>query len=238
MMRDVIRKNRELKRNFLAVAAVICIVGLVVALIGCSYFGKNEDNVVLIRVGSNVTTVGDFKRAFEITKTAYPHNVLQEGNAYKEAQIRLLNQITEEMIILERAEELGIKISKAELEKAVSKIKEDYPKNVFEEMLLENAVSFESWKERLRTRLVIQKAIVDEVESKIEITPGDLSEYYKNRRKKEDSDANFEGIENEELIVKELRRKKAEEKYQKWMKELQEKYTIKINDEAWEKINT
>lgn len=226
------------KRFFLVGTAIICMFSSAFGLSGCSYFGQNEDDIVLIRVGNRVTTVGDFKQTFEITKTAYPHNILQEGTAYKEAQLRLLNQLTEEMIVLERAEELGIKISNTVLEKAVSKIKEDYPNDVFEEMLLENAVSYESWKERLRIRLVIQKTIEDEVESKIEITPDDISNYYKEKRKKEKSLANTEGIEGEkeEVIVNELRREKAEKEYQKWIKKFQEKYTIEINNEAWEKI--
>ncbi|MCJ7772627.1 MAG: SurA N-terminal domain-containing protein [Desulfobacterales bacterium] len=222
----------------MAGTAIICMFSSAFGLFGCSYFGQNEDDIVLIRVGNRVTTVGDFKGTFEITKTAYPHNILQEGTAYKEAQLRLLNQLTEEMIVLERAEELGIKISNTELEKAVSKIKEDYPNDVFEELLLENAVSYESWKERLRIRLVIQKTIENEVESKIEITPDDISNYYKEKREKEKSLANMEGIESEkeEVIVNELRREKAEKEYQKWIKKFQKKYTIEINNEAWEKI--
>jgi hypothetical protein len=140
------------------------------------------------------------------------------------------------MIVLERAEELGLKISNTELEKAVSKIKEDYPEGVFEEMFLENAVSYESWKERLKIRLLIQKTIDDEVESKIEITPDDVSNYYKEKREKEKASADIEGTEKEEVIVNELKREKAEEEYQKWIKELQTKYTIEINNEAWEKI--
>jgi len=237
---NVFQEKRMLKRALFTAASVLWAMFLGYALFGCSYFGENEDDIVLIRVGNRVTTVGDFKRTFEITKTAYPHSALQEESTYKEAQIRLLNQITEEMIILERAEELGIHISDTDLEKAVSKIKEDYPKDVFEEMLLENAVSYESWKERLRTRLVIQKTIAKEVESKIEITPDDISEYYKSRRKEENPNSNLGTIENEseELIVDELRRKKAEDKYHKWIKELQGTYTIEINNEAWDKINS
>lgn len=226
------------KRLFMTGMIILYGFGLACGFSGCSYFGQNEDDIVLIRVGNRVTTVGDFKRTFEITKTAYPHNALQEGAAYKEAQLMLLNQLTEEMIVLERAEGLGIKISNTELEKAVSKIKEDYPKGVFEEMLLENAVSYETWKERLRIRLIIQKTIEAEVESKIEITPDDISNYYKEKREEEESVANGKGFENEkeEVIVNELRRKKAEEEYQRWIKKLQGKYTIEINNEAWEKI--
>lgn len=232
-----LRQDIKWKR-ILYVPIIVCWIGVVFGSFSCSFLGQNEDKIVLIRVGDRITTVGDFKRVFEITKTAYPHSVLQENNAYKEAQLMLLNQLTEEMIVMERAEELGIKISSTELEKAVSKIKKDYPEGVFEEMLLENAVSYESWEERLRVRLVMQKTIAAEVESKIEITPNDISRYYKEKRKKEDSEANGDGVEkeNEKVIVTELRRQKAEKEYQTWIKGLQKRYTIEINDDALKKI--
>lgn len=217
---------------------MICGIGLIFGLFGCLFFGQNEEEMVLIQVEERVTTVGDFKRAFEITKTAYPHNALQEDAVYKEAQLRLLNHMIEEMIILKRADELGIKITKSELEKVVTKIKEDYPKGVFEEMLLENAVTYESWEEGLKIRSIIEKTIEREVKSQIEITPGDISRYYKDKRNKENSIEDGKEIVNksETLIVKELRREKAEKKYQKWINKLQEKYTIEVNNEIWDKI--
>ena len=217
---------------------MICGIGLIFGLFGCSFFGQNEEDMVLIQVEERVTTVGDFKRAFEITKTAYPHNALREDAVYKEAQLRLLNHMIEEMIILERADELGIKITKSELEKVVTKIKEDYPKGVFEEMLLENAVTYESWEEGLKIRSIIEKTIEREVKSQIEITPGDISRYYKDKRNKENSIEDGKEIVNksEALIVKELRREKAEKKYQKWINKLQERYTIEVNNKIWDKI--
>jgi len=237
-MKDIFRYKVTLTKLISEALALIFMISLLSLTNGCSFFGKNEDDVVLIKVGNSATTVGDFKRRFETTKSAYPHNVLQEENVLKEAQTRLLNQIAEEMIVLERASELGIKISDAELEKSVLKIKEDYPKDVFEEMLLENAISYELWKEELRTRLIIQKTIAEEVESKIEILPEDISDYYKQRRKKENIEANAGGIEkeSEEVIVKNLRRKKSEEAYHEWIQQIQKRYPIEINNEAWEKL--
>lgn len=224
------------RRVFAAGTVFICAAVWISIIAGCSYFGKNEDDTVLIRVGDQTATVGDFKRAFEITKAAYSHNLLQEDAIFKEAQLRLLHQMTEELIILERAEELGIRVPDNELEKKISRIKEDYPDEVFEEILLENAVSYESWKEGLRTRLVVEKTITAEVESRVEITPEDISGYYREKRSRENSEAEEEKGENEELIVRELKRKKAEAQYQKWVKALHEKYTVEINKEAWEKI--
>jgi hypothetical protein len=237
-MKDIIQRKIVCTRILSGGITLFLGISLLFVMPGCSFFGRNEEDIVLIQIGDIATTVGDFKKRFETTKTAYPHNELQEENVYKKAQVRLLNQIVEEMIVLERADELGIKISDTELEKAVLKIKEDYPKDVFEEMLLENAISYESWKEELRTRLIIEKTIREEVESKIEILPEDISNYYKQRRKKENIDASEGNAEkeSEEVVVSDLRRKKSEEAYHEWLKKLQKRYTIEINNKAWEEL--
>ena len=142
------------------------------------------------------------------------------------------------MILLERAEELGISITEAELEKAVSAIKSDYPEGEFEKTLLEFAVSYDSWKERLRNRLILDKVIEAELTNQITITPEDISEYYQknyeNRDEESESVQKSEDI--NEAIVKQLRRQKAEEAYNSWIEDLKAQYAIEINKDQWEKI--
>jgi hypothetical protein len=142
------------------------------------------------------------------------------------------------MILLERAKELQIYISDSELEESIADIKADYPEGIFEETLLENAVSYHSWKEGLKNRLIKEKVISQELEANITITHDDISKYYKEHYGKEGlQSGREEGIEDKsELIIKNLRRKKAEEAYTSWIKDLQTRYTIEINRAQWEKI--
>jgi parvulin-like peptidyl-prolyl isomerase len=144
-----------------------------------------------------------------------------------------------EMIILERAEELGIYVTDEEVEKAVADIKQDYPEDTFEKTLLEFAVSYASWEARLRNRLLMEKVIDSELESKIVITSEDIANYYENNVKAQrsdlDSETKMEDI--NEMMIKNLRQQKMEEAYKKWIKELKQRYTIEINSIQWEKIS-
>ena len=194
---------------------------------------------VLIRVNDRVTTVLDFNNAFEIAKIAYEDNIKEQPEDLKKAQIRLLNELTVEMILLERAEELGISITEAELENAVSAIKSDYPEGEFEKTLLEFAVSYDSWKERLRNRLILEKVIEAELTNQITITPEDISEYYQKNyenRDEEESESVQKSEDINEAIVKQLRRQKTEEAYNSWIEDLKAQYAIEINKDQWEKI--
>ena len=164
-------------------------------------------------------TVLDFNQAFEVSKTAYAHNIRQQPEELRDAQVRLLNQLTVELLMLERAKELEISVTDDELERAVSEIKSDYPEGEFEETLIEFAVSYDVWLNRLRTRLTMDKVVEAELKNRISISPEDISQYYKK---------NFEGKEIEpdssqssedinEAIVKQLRHEKAERAYKTWI---------------------
>ena len=144
-----------------------------------------------------------------------------------------------EMIILERAEELGLFVSNAELKKAVADIKSDYPEDTFEKTLLEFAVSYESWEVRLRNRLLMEKVVDSELKNQIVITPEDIARYYEKNVKdqKPDMDSSTKMEDINEMIIKHLRQEKTEEAYKIWIKELKQRYTIEINSIQWEKIS-
>lgn len=206
---------------------------------GCMNSESNPDDASLIQVRDRVLTVLEFNQAFEIAKTAYPHDLRFERDEFENAQLRLLNQLMVEMIILERAEELGIDISDEEVEQAAAEIKKDYPEDTFEKTLLEFAVPYESWKMRLRNRLLMEKVVESELKDQIAITPEDISNYYKKNFKTQESDSDraFSRKDINEMIIKHLRRQKSEEAYKKWINELKQKYPIEVNSSQWEKIS-
>lgn len=229
----------SMTKNFALTVCLLAAVLLFGSFGGCMNSGSNSDNEPLIRVRDQILTVLDFNKAFEITKTAYPHNFKDEPEEFRNAQLRLLNQLVVEMIILERAEELGLSISSEEIHKAVTEIKSDYPEDTFEKALLESAISYESWEARLKNRLLMQKVVDNELKNQIVITPADIASYYERNYKTTDPDAESTNPTRDinEIIIKHLRQEKAEQAYKIWIKELRRKYSIEINSAQWEKIS-
>lgn len=211
---------------------------VVFALIGCSGHDTGNGDEYLIRIDDRVVTVADFNRAFEIAKTAYTHNSLQNPEDTNDARLRLLNQMTEELVLLQRAGELGIGVSDEELEKAIEKIKADFPDDAFEQTLLEYAVSYKSWKNGLKTRLLMEKLVQQELKDETVIQPDEVAKFYEENY---NNDATQSGDTRnpaavEEIIVKQLRRVKIENAYRKWIENLRKRYTIDINKDQWNKI--
>lgn len=211
---------------------------IVFALTGCSGHDTGTGDEYLIRIGERVVTVADFNRAFEIAKTAYTHNSLQNPEDTKDARLRLLNQMSEELVLLQRADELGLGVSDEELEKAIENIKADFPDDAFEQTLLEYAVSYKSWENGLKTRLLMEKLVQQELQDETVIQPDEVAKFYEENY---NNDATQSGDTRnpaavEEIIVKQLRRVKIENAYRSWIENLRKRYTIDINRDQWNKI--
>jgi hypothetical protein len=225
--------------RFLKTFWLIWPIFLLFLVVGCGENDSGLGNEVLIRVEDRVVTVFDFNEAFEISKIGFDSRLNDQSEDLRKAQLRLLNELILELILLEKAQEIGIDVTDSELDEAVAAIKTDYPAGEFEETLLEFAVSYDTWKSRLKSRLIMEKVIEKELENQITITPEDITEYYQKNfqgEKGESASTPASGDINE-IIVKQLRRTKAEEGYKAWIEELKAKYEVEINGEQWKKIS-
>jgi len=212
----------------------------VLAVLGCSPSDSDPAEAYLLRVGNRKITERSFLQAFELAKTAHPDSTDQGSSALQEARRKLLNEITNELLILNRAHEVGVSISEAELDSATAVIRADYPPGVFEQTLSEAAVPFEVWKQRMRSRLLLEKLVQTELGPRIVITPEEVAGYYdqhyRGKAAAADSEQKFQKL--KETIVADLRRKKLEDAFVDWINQLREKYTVDLNSQLWEELSS
>ena len=76
-------------RYLMNIIALICLLGVGWSLTGCDNGEPKQQNDYLIKVGDRVMTVTDFKKAFELSKAAYPYDILQKPETVREAMLRL-----------------------------------------------------------------------------------------------------------------------------------------------------
>ncbi|MCF8079276.1 MAG: SurA N-terminal domain-containing protein [Desulfobacterales bacterium] len=209
---------------------------------GCTDSAPDPKAPYLVRIGRDAVSVIEYRKALELARAAYPYNELQVPEVDRAIRVRVLRELTEELILRQRARELGISVTEAEIEQAVDRIRSDYPEEEFQKAILENAVSYAAWKERLKARLLIQKLIREDLENRIQISAKDVSTYCQAHRRTliEDSEQQepLSPRKLDERIVKELRRKKAEEAYIDWIEALRGKYQIDINLAQWQRIES
>lgn len=197
---------------------------------------KTQDDDYLIRVGTSTITVAEFKRAVESTsEEAFPGDQDISPSALNDLRVRVLNQLTDELIIIEHAAAMGIYVSDQELEASIEAVKADYPDDTFEQTLLENAVSFQAWKKKLATRLLIDKVIDKELVDKVEITSKDVAIYFQNHFPKgipEGEDAD----QFNKRIVQHLRQQKAEALYHGWIESLRKAFPVEVHQNRWNRL--
>ena len=215
----------------------ICILWVGVTLVGCSDVDHKQKDEYFIKVGNKTISVADFNKAFEIAKNTYPQNSIEQPEVIREIRWRLVQQMTEEMILLQRAEELGVTVKDSEVEKTLEEFKKDYPDNVFQEILLEYAIPYRSWREGLKTRLLMQKVIAKELGDKIEITNDDISTYYEEHFKDDDTSSDVKEVPEDinNIIKNILRKEKMEKAYASWIEKLKNNYAVEINKKELEK---
>ena len=218
-------------RYSITFVSFICILWVGVTLVGCSDVEHKQKDEYFIKVGNKTISVADFNKAFEIAKNAYPQNSIEQPEVIREIRWRLVQQMTEEMILLQRAEELGVTIKDSEVEKTLEELKKDYPDNVFQEILLEYAIPYRSWREGLKTRLLMQKVIAKELGDKIEITNDDISTYYEEHFKDDDTSSDVKEVPEDihNIIKNILRKEKMEKAYASWIEKLKKNYAVEIN---------
>jgi hypothetical protein len=193
---------------------------------------------ILIQINDSFVTVDTFERAVQDTTNDFPTDMDMDAKVLADIRIRILNQFTERLILIERARELNLKISDTELEEVIASIKADYPKGEFDQVLLEQAVSFQQWKNDLRIRLLMVKVVDHELEPRIHITPEEISDYYEKHYRASGSHPDKqEDVSNiDAIIVQQVRNSKKEALYREWMNTLEKQYTLNINQVAWDRI--
>lgn len=211
---------------------------MLLAVLGCGPQSPERPEDYLIRLGDLKVTQHDFLLAFELTKTAHPGMADADAPGLQQARRQLLNEMTLDLILLKRSQELGISISPVELEAAVAAVKADYPPGVFEQTMIEVAVPFEAWKQRLRCRLLMDKLIDVELRPRVTITAEDLTAYYEQhyggRAAAADSEQAFERL--KEALVADLRRAKMEEAFGAWFNDLMKQYPVEVNATLWARM--
>lgn len=206
-------------------------------VIACSCSQESAQDGYLIRVGGSTITVLEFKQMVQAaSEESFPGEQKIEPSALNDMRMRILNQVTEEMVVIERAKQLGIQVSDTELEASIAAIKADYPDDTFEKTLLENAVSYKAWKKKMATRMLVDKVIASELVNKVEITSEDIGAYFR---------AHYpEGIPDGEdvdqinsRIVQHLRIQKAEAMYQNWIEKLRKEFPVDIHQQRWNQLS-
>jgi len=137
-----------------------------------------EKKEILVSVGDDKVSVEEFQKSYASASRESARFPVNRDTALK-LKAAFLNQLIEEMLILKEAEKLGLSVGNQEVDAAISDVKKDYAdEKTFEQMLVNEYINFDRWRDKIKKRLLMEKVISHSVSSQINITDEDIQSYY------------------------------------------------------------
>jgi parvulin-like peptidyl-prolyl isomerase len=174
------RRHDQPRKGVLALVALAAACILAVGT-GCSSFKTPSEDAIATVNGAEIT-VKDFT-----VKLRNALNLLGNASNLKDGDVdsikrEALEDLIEEKIMLTRAEKLGLHVNDEELKKRVEEIKKDYTGENFAQVFGGEKVDYKIWSEELRKRLLLEKLVNQEVNSKIAVSDEEAMAYYQANR--------------------------------------------------------
>ncbi|WP_300669691.1 hypothetical protein [Desulfoluna sp.] len=199
---------------------------LLLFLAGCMGGEKETSATWLLSCKGRWVTVGDYQDALKLALQGYPYEGLSRTDEVVAIREGVLHQLQEELLILCLADEKGILLGEAELDKAVQNARKGYPEGGFEKELMSRGISLAMWKRRLAKRLWVEKTLATEFVLERPLTYKDFQAA---------SGERTQGL-SEQALIHRVKRSRMETGYRSWRQEVEGKYSIDVNGKLWEKI--
>jgi parvulin-like peptidyl-prolyl isomerase len=177
---------------------------LVCTIFGC---GGNGASKPLATVNGMTISIAEFNKRFARDVNSLLVRSSLAPEEYEHLKEEVLNILIDEKVMLLRAKELSISVSDAELMKKVGEIKESNSSDEgFDKANTTYKIDYGQWKEELRKRIILEKLISADVNSKIQVKEEERKAY---RRKHKGLYAPEKKVHVAQIVVREQEKAKA-----------------------------
>lgn len=168
-------RRSVLREKLISIATIICILGLT----GCREADVRPGELASVNGQGISFREVESRRVVLFVKRSPTADI--QNDAVLQAQYRyVLSGLIEELLVCQFMEKSGFSVSPEVVEAEERKIRADYPEGAFEEMLLEEGIDLERWRDNLRKHLLVETFITQILRPEISIAPGEFQEYYRN----------------------------------------------------------
>lgn len=151
-----------------------------VILYGCV---SSADHRVLAHVGDGAIHVSDLKKIYAEESPEFSPEILADPEGSFTYKQTLLNNLIQEKLLLQTAEEKKITLTPEEEKRAADTLGEDYTQASLQKILESRHIRYEDWLRRQHAKALITKLIDQEITSKVSLDPGEVERYYQQHRK-------------------------------------------------------
>ena len=164
----------------------ISVVALLAAGIAVAYLSLTRDvsqppkpgMPLVAEVNGKPITAEVFNEKYSRFTLRFHVPVAESPTSVSELKLGFLNKLIETELLLQEAEVRSLTVTDEELDREISHLKEDYPKDTLNEALERIGLKLDEWKEDRKEKLLIDKLIKREVDSVIHVSDDEIREYY------------------------------------------------------------
>lgn len=161
-------------------------------------------NRVVLRVNDQIVTLTDYQeRKAERARAlqASDLDAAQKQQMMQTSGRATMRTLFDELLLLSRAEQLGVEVAEASIDRAVERAREQAGidnDEAFRQALAQSGLTLEGYREQLRRNLLMDEVINREVRARIELDEQTLRRYY---RQHSDAFHEAEGLRLEEVVL-------------------------------------
>ena len=148
--------------------------------------GIAESNRIVIRVNDRIATLFDYQQRrddrIDSIRRAPQLSPKQRQELLARAGEATLKEIYEELLVLSRADQLDVRVSASDIDRAMAQMKKSNGIKTdaeFKQALQSFGMTLETYREQVRTNLMIREVMGREVNSRIDLEEEDLRRYYR-----------------------------------------------------------
>lgn len=167
--------------RILRTCSVACLCLLIWAAVGTA-----ETNRIVIRVNDRIATLFDYQQRrndrIDSIRRSPQLSPKQRQELLSKAGEATLKEIYEELLVLSRADQLDVRVSPADIDRAMVQMKESNgikTEAEFQRALQSFGMTIETYRSQISTNLMIREVMGREVNSKIDLEEEDLRRYYR-----------------------------------------------------------
>ena len=146
-----------------------------------------QDFEVVLRVNDRIATSWDYqlRRAEKMQMIQAAESLPAERRQRMLANVGVstLDDMFEEMLMLSRADQLGIRVTEADLDRGVASTRENNgieTDEQFEQALKASGMTLQQFRDNLSRTMLVQKLMGQEVHTRVSLEEEDLRRYYQN----------------------------------------------------------
>jgi peptidyl-prolyl cis-trans isomerase SurA len=163
--------NRKWNAGRAALLAV-CALGM---LAGAGCKGRGAGGDVIAKVNGRKILRPDIEKYYRNQTEGQPEPSADQAQSLR---LSILHELIENEMLVQRAEKLGLMATDAEVDSKLNEIKAPFANDEFDKRLKDRGVTLEEIKRDLRRTITVDKALNKEVTSKINVSDGDITNYY------------------------------------------------------------